>query len=208
MKYIYILLLTSLTFNPALALEILPFYESDLPPWAIAIKKNESGEFLEVTTNQWHDKVMTDEGEKRFIYRQGHDYIKRQGFLRTYTHDEQLVNEVYDVENDASVIREEIFIAFELFKMHPEIRKLLIDEGQPIILNGGFNYLDKEPTQPCYFGNRCVHVMASSANTAMVAHAVVRLSDKSIPYPHFDTDKATEQGIKNRIKKVLKRKIQ
>ena len=97
-----------------------------------------------------------------------------------------MVDEVKQVEGGGMASREEIMLSFEIFKNHPEIHQVLAKQDEPIKLFGGFGYIDKQADQACYQGKRCVHVFAHTKSKSMVAHAIVKLSDKSIPYPDFD----------------------
>ncbi len=175
-----------LALGTAHAIEYDKIYEQDLSAPALKITKDEHGNWLEITTNQWHDVVYTDEGEKSFVYQQAYNYQKQTGILRVYTPDMKLVEEVSQVEGGGMASREEIMRSFEIFKKHPEIHQVLAKEDEPIKLFGGFGYIDKQADQACYQGKRCVHVFAHTESKSMVAHAIVKLSDQSVPYPDFD----------------------
>jgi hypothetical protein len=182
---IYLLILMTLT-GQLQAIEYDKVYEQDLSANALKITRDEQGNWLEITANEWHDVVFTEQGEKAYIYQQGYNYQKQSGFLRTYTPDKKLVSEVWSPEGGGMVSREEILLSFELFKKHPEINQVLAKENEAIKLFGGFGYVDNEPNQACYQGKRCVHVFAHTDSKTMVAHAIVKLSDQTIPYPDFD----------------------
>ena len=92
--------------------------------------------------------------------------------------------------------------AFELFKTNPDVLKLLSNVNEPITLHGGFNYEDDNSDMPCYPGNRCVHVFASTPKIAVVAHSIVKLVDNSVPYPAYDTDEVTHELIELRMKNI------
>ena len=174
----------------AMGVKFANHFEADLPNPAVNITKDENGNFIEVTVNEWHDSVYTKEGNKNYIFHQGYDYSRKEGFIRTYTSDKKLVNENYSNQIDGMVVREEMMIAFELFKKHPMVKKLLEQHDETITLHGGFNFEDDNANQPCFPGNRCVHVFASSDSKAIVAHSIVKLADQTVPYPAFDTDEA------------------
>ena len=170
MKYLSMLVLIS---TSSLALKIEPYYEADLPNLAIDITRDDTGKFIEVTVNEWHDTIYTKEGTKNYIYRQGYNYQKKKGFIRTYSPEMKLLFEEYSEKNDGMVVREEMLVAFDLFKADSTVAKLLSDTNEPITIHGGFNYEDKKPTEACYPGNRCVHVIASTPSVAVLAHAIV-----------------------------------
>jgi hypothetical protein len=174
-------------------------YEQDLPNAAIAITESNDGEFIEVIVNEWQDTAHTQDGIKKYIFQQGYDYSKKQGFIRTYSTDRKLINETYSADYDGMVVREELLQAFEIFKSNHDILKLLMSTDEVIRLHGGFNYADKNKSDYCYKGSRCVHVFASTLNHPVLAHAIVKLTDKSIPYPHFDMEQ-----FKKKNKKVEK----
>ncbi len=180
----------------AAAIEYAEYNEADLPNPAEAIQRDEAGNIVEVTINRWQDRVKTAEGDKLYEYRQGYNYQKKQGFIRTFTLQGDLVHEEYARRIDGMVSREEMLKAFELFKADPFQQTLMAAEEQAIVLHGGFNFEDDEEGEPCFKGNRCVHVFASTPKTTVVAHAIVRLTDNSIPYPTFDTDDVTKAKFK------------
>ncbi len=170
----------------AQAIEFDKIYDYDLSAPAIKITKDAQGNWVEITTNQWHDQVQTEEGKKSYIYQQAFNYQLETGFLRTYTPEMELVNEVKNAEGGGMASREEILLSFELFKKHPEINQVLAQEKEPIKLFGGFGYQDSSPDKACYQGKRCVHVFAHTVSKPLIAHAIVKLTDQSIPYPDFD----------------------
>lgn len=172
--------------NCAHAIEYASINKADLSNPALNITTDDQGQWLEITASEWHDVVFTDEGEKPYLYRIGYNYKMQQGFLRTYTPDMKLVSEVYDKKTGGMVSREELLLAFDIFKADPDIQAVLAKENEPINVFGGFGYADKLPEQACYIGQRCVHVFAHTKSRSMVAHAIVKLNDKSIPYPDFD----------------------
>lgn len=188
------------------AQQIEPYYEADLPNPAIEIIKDEVGNFKEVTVNEWQDSVYTKEGNKDYIYRQGYDYSKKQGFIRTYTLNRELVFEEYSAKYDGMVVREEMYQAFELFQNDSDVAKLLNSAKEPITIHGGFNYEDNQQQGECSPGNRCVHVIASTPTIPVLAHAVVKLSDKTVPYPEYDTDQVTIAAIELRMKQLREKR--
>ena len=201
MKLTVILILFS---TAAVALEFEPYYEADLPNLAVKITKDEQGNFIEVTVNEWHDSVYTKEGHKNYIFQQGYDYSRKEGFIRTYSPERTLINETYSYRYDGMVVREEMLQAFELFKTNADVLKLLSAVNEPITLHGGFNFEDENADMPCYPGNRCVHVFASTPSVAVVAHSIVKLADKTVPYPAYDTDTVTHEMIETRMKNIRK----
>ncbi len=166
--------------------------EADWPNKAKKITTNEKGEWLEITINDWQDVVSTADGQKKYRYTQGYDYQKKQGFVRTYGLDGQLVNETYGPEYDGRMTREEMEVAYDLFKKHPDVLKSLAEIKETIHLQGGFNYAEETPNRPCSLGQRCVHVFAHTNTKELVVHAVVRMTDRSIPYPNFNHNKKRE----------------
>ena len=201
-----ILGLTWLLMQPVEQLEFEPYYEADLPNPAIEITRDEQGHWLEVTVNEWHDSVYTKEGHKDYIFQQGYNYAKKAGFIRTYTPDKKLVNEKYAPEYDGIVVREEMLKGFELFKQNPQVMAQLQTSDEPITLHGGFNFEDDNAHEPCFKGNRCVHVFASTPTISVLAHAIVKLSDESVPYPTYDTDEATRAAIEQRRNAILRKR--
>lgn len=189
-----ILLTISIT---VMAIEYVPTREADVSDPALAITKDNDGNWLEITTREWQDVVLTDEGEKSYVYQQGYNYQKQQGFLKTYTTDKKLVNETYGAQNGGMVSKEELLLAFELFKKHEAIHNVLAKEKTPIYVFGGFGYADKSSKAACYYGQRCVHVFAHTDTKEMIAHAIVKLNDRTVPYPDFD-------GLNDKNKKEVK----
>lgn len=167
--------------------------EADWPNKAKKIINDQKGNWLEITINDWHDVVSTAEGPKKYRYTQGYNYQKKEGFVRTYDLNGQLVNETYGPEYDGRMTKEEMEVAYTLFKKHPEVLKSLAGIKETIHLQGGFNYAEDEPNRPCSLGQRCVHVFAHTDTKELVVHAVVRLTDRSIPYPNFNHNKKREK---------------
>ncbi|WP_223787619.1 hypothetical protein [Marinicella meishanensis] len=182
----HLMLIGVLVMGTAHAIKYDTIYEQDLSAPAIKITQDDAGNWVEITTSQWQDTVQSDEGQKSFIYQLSFNYVEKTGYLRTYTTDMALVSEVKHPDGGGMASREEIMRSFEIFKQHPDIIKVLQQEQEPIKLFGGFGYADDEPGQSCYQGQRCVHVFAHTESKALVAHAIVKLSDQSVPYPDFD----------------------
>ncbi|VAW44314.1 hypothetical protein MNBD_GAMMA02-1210 [hydrothermal vent metagenome] len=170
------------------AQEFVPSFEEDLTNPAVKFTLDKKGGFKEVVVLRWHDSVYTKNGHINYTFEQGFDYPKKQGFIRTYDAENKLINEDYSYKYDGIVAREELLQVFEIFKSNPSVKKILAEIKEPITLHGGFSYADKEESQPCYSGNRCVHVFASIPSNSVAAHAIVKLTDKSVPYPHFDAE--------------------
>lgn len=183
-----------LIFNSTLAVEFLPLSEHDVPNPAKSISLDEQGNWLEITVNQWKDRVRTDDGMKSYQYEQGYNYQKKQGFVKVYTLDKELVSQDYSVDYDGMVAREEMLIAYNLVKKNPVIQAVFAKQDEAIELQGGFNYTDSKEGQACSKGERCVHVFANTATKALVLHAVVRLSDRTVPYPMFDKNKLKKRN--------------
>lgn len=181
-----------------------PCFEADLPNPAIALTRDSTNEIIEVVVNEWKDYVYMKEGSKHLIFQQGYDYSKKQGFIRTFSINKQLINEQYSAEYDGMVAREELLVAFEIFKKTTELQSIFNSANEPITLQGGFNYTDPNINDACYMGNRCVHVFASTSENSILAHAIVRLNDKSIPYPFFDLEihNQNRQELKNNKKEA------
>ena len=173
----------------------------DLPGPAVKIVRDADKNFEDVLMREWSDRVYTDEGTKQYTYQQGYNYKKKEGYIRVLDKQGKVVSEEYSANIDGGVSREETQLAFELFKAHPEIQKRLNNLEEKIYIYGGFNYLDQKSDKACYSGNRCVHIFASTISDPLVAHAVVRLNDRTIPYPNYETDSVVMELLKNRIKK-------
>ncbi len=185
MKTTLTMLLLLLAFNCA-GIKYMPVEDADLPNSAVEIILNESGEWHELVINDWQDVVSTPKGKHKYRYQQGFNYTKKQGFIRTFEMNGQLVNEQYGVDYDGRMSKEEMLVAYEIFKSHPDIKQQLAHFKVPIMLQGGFNYAVDESDMPCSKGMRCVHVFAHTAIEPLVAHAVIRMTDRSVPYPQFN----------------------
>ena len=196
MKSKLTILLLTITFT-AIGIEYVPTREADISDPALSISKDKDGEWLEITTREWHDVVLTDEGEKSYIYHQGYNYKKQKGFIKTYTTDKKPVNEMYGADTGGMVSKEELMLAFDIFKKHGDIHKILAKETTPIYVFGGFGYADKSPKGACYNGQRCLHVFAHTDTKEMIAHAIIKLNDKTVPYPDYD-------GLNDKNKKEVK----
>lgn len=168
------------------AIEYVPIKESDISEPAIAITKGKNGQWLEITSREWQDVVYTENGNKSYIYQLGYNYEKQKGFLRTFTPQRKLVNETYNAMTGGMVTREELMKAFEIFKKNKMVVSILEKESAPIYIFGGFGYADKHKDQACYYGQRCVHVFAHTDDNELIAHAIVKLNDDTVPYPDYD----------------------
>ncbi|VAW39167.1 hypothetical protein MNBD_GAMMA01-1749 [hydrothermal vent metagenome] len=186
------------------SIEIAALNDADLPNPAISISYDDSKNMVAVIVNEWHDKVDTPNGRKQYKFQQGYDYTKKQGFIRSFNQAGKMLNETYSARYDGMVTREEMLIAFEIFKKQQNVIDKLKKEDGIIILHGGFNYEDKQADQPCYQGNRCVHVFASSKKTAIVSHSVIKLVDASVPYPEYDTDPVIWASANKKAEKYFK----
>ncbi|MGJ8663260.1 MAG: hypothetical protein ACSHWU_06405 [Marinicella sp.] len=170
------------------AVEFKAYGEHDVPNPAKKITLDDAGNWLEITVNEWKDRVKTDDGLVNYLYKQGYNYQKQEGFVRIYSLDNKLISEKYSVDYDGMVAREEMLLAFELVKTHPVTSAILEQQAEVIELQGGFNFVDKNNDEACSKGKRCVHVFANTPTKSSILHAVVRLSDKTVPYPVIDTD--------------------
>ncbi len=182
MKQFYIILFWV---NSGFAVEFLPHSQADLPAPALQISYAGS-EFEEVLVNEWKDVVMIDGIKRQFLYQQGYNYKKKEGFSRTVNSDGSVYHQKYSVDHSTMVSQEEMMVAFEVFKNNPEVKNILSKETLPISLYGGFSFNDKKKDEPCYKGNRCVHIMASSESNSLIVNSIVKLNDKTVPYPVFD----------------------
>ncbi len=180
-------LMLFLWINTSVAIEYVPQREEDLPQPAVNIIYQDS-KIVEVLVDEWKDTVLLDGERRQFSYQQGYNYNKKQGFSRTVNPDGSIYHEKYSVDYSLMVSKEEMMTAFEIFKSHPKVIKILNEETLPISLYGGFSYKDEKIDEPCYKGNRCVHIMASSSANSLVIHSIVKLNDKTVPYPVFDME--------------------
>ncbi len=191
-------ILFCLTFFSTIAISAEDFkvtYPADLPNEAIEISHDENGELLRVTVNRWTDRVKTDEGMAYRTFEQGYDYSKKQGFIYTFDENDNKIGEAWSVDIDGMVTREELMVAFDLFKNNETVKNHFSETDMQIILHGGFNFQDNSE---CNAGNRCVHVFASTDKVAILAHSIVRLSDSTVVYPDFDMDKEAWKNGKRR----------
>ena len=161
-------------------------FTADVPPSAIEIIYKEDGEFLQVTADSWTDRIKTEKGLRYHKFEQGYNYDKKQGFIKVFDEENNLIQETWDKNIDGGVAKEELLKAFELFKSNEVVKKQLKMADSNITIHGGFNYQDR---LECQVGNRCVHVFASTNTVAILAHSVVRLADNSIAYPDFQNNK-------------------
>ncbi len=178
-----------------LAVDFLPHSQADLPSPALHISYDGT-EFEEVLVNEWKDVVMIDGKKRQFLYQQGYNYKKKEGFSRTINSDGSTYHEKYSVDHITMVSLEEMMVAFEIFKNHPDVKKILSKETLPISIYGGFSFNDKKKNEPCYKGTRCVHIMASSENNALLVNSIVKLNDKTVPYPVFDMNELKKRDEK------------
>ncbi|MCF6299803.1 MAG: hypothetical protein L3J52_01560 [Proteobacteria bacterium] len=186
------------------SIEIAPLNDADLPNPAVKISYDDSKKITEVIVNEWHDRVDSPSGRKQLKFQQGYDYTRKEGFIRSYDLSGKLLNETYSASYDGMVTREEMLLAFEIFKTQKNVIDKLKKEEGVIVLHGGFNYEDSQADQPCYQGNRCVHVFASSKTTAIVSHSVIKLTDGSVPYPEYDTDPVVWASANKKTEKYFK----
>ncbi len=183
MKLIWLILLLSNTVD---GIEYKPLFDEELPDPAYKITLDDDGNWLELTVDIWVDVIHTDAGKLKRKYAQGYNYHKKQGFMRVYDLDGKLLSEVYGVDYDGSITKEEMLLAFDLFKAHPTVQGILQKEQGPIELFGGFTYADKGEDQPCSRGLRCVHIFANNESKPIILHSIVRLTDRTIPYPTYN----------------------
>jgi len=200
-----ILVLTVMLTSISSAYEFDKISEYDLPSPAVKIVRDKNNDFKDVVVRVWSDQIETESGKKYYTYQQGYSYAKKQGYLRTLDKDGSVVHEAYSIKNDGGVSREEVLLAFELFKAHPDIQKQLSGVKERLYIYGGFNYLDQDEKAPCYWGNRCLHVFVSTKSDPVLAHAIVRLTDKTIPYPRFDTEMTLKQLVVEKSKRHFKK---
>lgn len=186
MKKIILMLTCLISFNVLSSDDFNTIYPADLPNKAIAISYDKKGKIKQVTVNSWVDRVKTDNGQAYHKFEQGYNYEKKQGF--TTVHDDKgvLINETWDEKIDGMVSREEMFVAFELFKNNPKVQSHFAETQLQITIHGGFNF---EDNTECKVGNRCVHVFASTPKVAILAHSIIRLTDDNVIYPDYDMDK-------------------
>ncbi|HFC30460.1 MAG TPA: hypothetical protein ENJ44_05400 [Oceanospirillales bacterium] len=162
-------------------------YLADLPPKGQDISYNKDGHIVRITTSTWVDRVKTKDGLKYHKFEQGFDYKLKQGFIKVYDENGKLINEKWNKDISGGVAQEELLNAFALFKKHKTIQTHFKETDKKISIYGGFNFSDNKQ---CKLGNRCVHVMASTVDNPMLAHAIVRLIDSKVVYPDFDMDKS------------------
>ncbi len=186
MKYLMIMMGFWIT-QSVFAVEYLKTREEDMPQPAVNIQYDD-GQITEVLVDEWSD-VVTLEGERiRLTYQHGYNYKQKKGFSRTLKPDGSVYHEEYSVEYGLMVSKEEMIQAFEVFKSDPNVKKVMSETTAPVNLYGGFGYQDKKPGQPCYKGNRCLHIMASNQNNSLILHSIVKLNDQSVPYPKYDME--------------------
>ena len=185
MKKIILTIVCSISFNSYASNDFNTIYPADLPNEAIDISYDKAGKIKQVTVNSWVDRVKTEKGQVYYKFEQGYNYQKKQGFITVHDDKGVLIEETWDKNIDGMVTREEIFVAFELFKNNPKVQSHFAETQLQITIHGGFNFEDN--TQ-CKVGNRCVHVFASTPKVAILAHSIVRLTDNNVIYPNYDMD--------------------
>jgi hypothetical protein len=160
-------------------------YMADIPQPALEISYKDDGNILQVTHGSWMDRVRTKEGMKYRKYEQGYNYEKKQGFIRVFNQQGDLLQETWNKNIDGGVSKEELLKAFELFKDNDIVKAQLKNADTSITIHGGFNYQDRKE---CELGSRCVHVFASTPKVDILAHSIVRLSDNTVAYPDFENN--------------------
>jgi hypothetical protein len=161
-------------------------YQADLPNKALDISYSKDGKIIQVTSNKWTDRVKTKQGQVYRTFVQGYNYEKKKGFTRVFDAKGELVEENWDKKINGMVTREEIFIAFDLFKNNSTVKNHFKETQLQITIHGGFDFEDQSE---CKVGNRCVHVFASTPKVAILAHSIVRLTDSKVVYENYDMDK-------------------
>ena len=180
-----ILVLSFFSFQSIAVEKFNTVYQADLPNKAIEISYDKKGKIKQVTVNRWNDRVKTKDGQVYYTFEQGYNYQKKQGFTRVLDTKGKLVKETWDNKIDGMVTREEMFVAFDLFKQNKKVQNHFKETQSVITIHGGFNF---EDDKQCKVGNRCVHVFASTPTVAILAHSIVRLTDANVVYPDYDMD--------------------
>ena len=183
MKYLILLLIT-LNAN-AQKSKFRPFNEADLPQKALSISYKKNGDIKELIMSQWVDRIKTDDGMVYRKYQQGYNYKKKKGFIKVFDLEGKLLNLKWSKNIDGGITKEELLVAYELFKNNKKVKKHMQETNLPITLHGGFNYQDKKRCKP---GKRCVHIFASTAENAILAHSIIRLSDAKVVIPEYDME--------------------
>jgi len=185
MKKITFIIAILLTINCYSKNNFQKLFQADLPIKATDIIYDESGKIVELVTSTWIDRINTDKGLVYYKYKQGYNYVKKEGFLKTYNDKGKLINENWSKAISGGVAQEEVLIAFELFKKNETVQKQFASTKLDIMLYGGFNF--KDDTE-CVSENRCVHIFASTLDNVLLAHSIVRLTDAKVIYPAYGMD--------------------
>lgn len=167
----------------------------DLPPKAHAISYDDKGHIKQVTTSRWFDRVKTENGLVYQKFEQGYSYEKKQGFNFIYNDKDELLKENWNKNIGGGVSREELLIAFDVFKKDKTVQSHLKGKGETVSIHGGFNFIDNDK---CQQGNRCVRVFASSPSIGLLVQSVVRLNDLSVVFPNIDMAEITKKVEKKR----------
>ncbi len=167
----------------------------DLPPLAPEIRFDDEGHIEWLVVSEWTDRVVIDGERVYYNYRQGYDYLKREGFIQVHDLKGNLVRERSGTDIGPGVSREELLVAFDVIKQDPAIRTRLEQANGPVHLHGGFNFSGSEgdSQRECRDGMRCVRVMASTETTASVIHSVVRLNDRTVVFLDYDEEYKSEK---------------
>lgn len=182
-------------------------HDADLPNPAVKIVRDKDGHFSDIILRQWFDSVVRNGEKTHYTYQQGYNYEKKQGYIRVLDKNGKVASEEYSIDNNGGTCKEEVLLAFEIFKAHPEIKEQLGGIEEKLLIYGGFNYADQEVEKPCSAESRCVHVFVSTRSVPLVAHAIVKLTDRTIPYPKFAMDSALKDLAIIKAKKHFKNKL-
>ncbi len=187
MKQLTILILVMLLgfSTNAKEIKIRPFNEADLPQKALSISYKKNGQIKELVMSQWVDRIKTKDGMVYRKYQQGYSYNKKKGFLKVFNLEGKLLNKKWSKKIDGGITKEELLIAYDLFKKNKDVHEHMQKTNLAITLHGGFNYEDDKKCKP---GNRCVHIFAATAENAILAHSIIRLSDAKVVYPEYDME--------------------
>ncbi len=196
MKKIFIFLVFSYALTGLASDKFQPLYQADLPNKAINISYQDNGLIDRITVSSWNDRIKTDQGKVYRTFKQGFSYKKKQGFIQTYDTNGLLLNEKWSINIDGGIAQEEMLKAFELFKKNETVMKHFKETELMIRVYGGFNFADEKE---CKLGSRCVHVFASTPEVGILAHSIVRLTDKKVVYPDFDMH--PKQAFKHQVTK-------
>lgn len=158
-------------------------YQADLPEKAIKIDYKKNGKIKEVMVSSWFDRVKTKDGPMYRKFEQGYSYKKKKGYIKIYDDNGKLLSEKWSKKIDGGVSKEEVLVAFDLFKKNKIVNHHLAKTDLLLTIHGGFNFQDNKKCKP---GNRCVHVFASTSEVGIMAHSIIRLSDEKVVYPNYD----------------------